>query len=43
MHARGRNCTFLVKAEINADNPEKIEPRYIFATDWARGPEAYAK
>jgi len=35
--------TLRLKAEFNADNPEKIEARYLFASDWARGPETYAK
>ena len=35
--------TLLIKAEINADNPEKIGARYTFASDWTRGPETYAK
>ena len=35
--------TLLIKAEINADNPEKVEARYNFASDWTRGPETFAK
>ncbi len=35
--------TILVKAEINADNPEKVEARYLFGSDWKRGPESFAK
>lgn len=35
--------TLRIKAEINADNPEKVEARYTFASDWTRGPESYAK
>jgi hypothetical protein len=25
-----------IRAEINGDNPHKIEARYIFASDWTK-------
>jgi len=38
-----RGDTILIKAEINADHPEKVEASYLFASEWTRGPESYAK